>query len=127
MKGTTTPRRPKVVPSTKDYVEPMANDVLLGRGGMSNNHPGNKRYREAVKNFREQYVGIPKNNKDEKTKLSQTLVDRWRFLKKDAKGWYVVPNLVARGKVSQYLRDNDDPEKRAAKRQRYLEKCARER
>ena len=122
--------RPKVVPNSKEYVEPKTNDVLLGRGGRSNHHPGNKRYREEVKNLREWYGSIG-DNKEEKTKLSQTLVDRiqendGRFLEKDSEGWYVVPNVVARRKASQALREDDDPDKRAAKRQRFLEKRALE-
>ena len=123
-------RRPrqKVVPDIKVYVEPTTNDVLLGRGGRSNHHPGNKRYREEVCNLREWYGSIG-DNKDDKTKLSQTLVDRiqsnnGRFLEKDKEGWYVVPNVVARRKASQALREDDDPEKRAAKRQRFLAKRA---
>ena len=123
-------RRPrqKVVPDIKVYVEPTTNDVLLGRGGRSNHHPGNKRYREEVSNLREWYGSIG-DNKEDKTKLSQTLVDRiqsnnGRFLEKDKEGWYVVPNVVARRKASQALREDDDPEKRAAKRQRFLAKRA---
>ena len=120
--------RPKVVPSTKVYVEPTLNDVLLGRGGRSNHHPGNKRYRDEVKNLREWYGRIG-DNKDEKTKLSQTLVDcihshNGRFLEWDKEGWYIVPNVVARRKASQALREDDDPEKRAAKRERFLTKRA---
>jgi len=122
--------RPKVDPSNKVYVEPETNDVLLGRGGRSNHHTGNKRYREEVQNLREWYGSIG-DNKDEKTKLSQTLVDLiqangGRFLEKDGERWYVVPNVVARRKASQALREDNDPKKRAAKRQRYLEKRARE-
>jgi hypothetical protein len=123
-------RRPrqKLIPETKNYVEPQANDVLLGRGGRSNHHTGNKRYREEVRNLREWYASIG-DNKEEKTKLSQTLVDHvhsynGRFLEKDDKGWYVVPNVVARRKASQALREDDDPEKRAAKRTRFLTKRA---
>lgn len=120
--------RKKVVPDVKAYVEPTENDVLLGRGGRSNHHPGNKRYREEVKNLRSWYVSIGEN-KDEKTALSQCLVDfvhnyQGRFLEKDKSGWYEVPNIVARRKASQALREDDDPDKRAAKRARFLKKKA---
>jgi len=122
------PPPPKFVPSTKEYVEPTLNDVLLGRGARSNHHPGNKRYREEVKNLRELYVSI--GDKKEKANVSQILLDRIqknsRFLDKDANGWYVVHNLEALRKASQSLRENDDPDKQAAKRQRFLEKRARE-
>ncbi len=118
--------RQKVVPEEKKYVTPLKNDVLLGRGGRSNHHEGNKRYREEVKNLRSWYLSIGEN-KEEKTALSQCLVDyvhgyQGRFLEKDKTGWYVVPNIVARRKASQALREDDDPEKRAAKRARFLQR-----
>ena len=40
-------------------------------------------------------------------------------------GWYVVPNIVARRKASQALREDSDPEKRKAKRARFLAKKKR--
>ena len=42
------------------------------------------------------------------------------FLEQDDKGWYIIDDTVARGKVSQALREDKDPEKRRAKRQRFL-------
>jgi hypothetical protein len=121
--------RKKVIPEVKIYVESKQYDVLLGRGGRSNHHVGNKRYREEVKNLRSWYNSIG-DNKDEKTALSQCLVDyvhgyEGRFLEKDKTGaWYEVPNIVARRKASQALREDDDPEKRAAKRARFLKRKA---
>jgi hypothetical protein len=124
--------RKKPIPEVKEYVEPEDSDVLLGRGGRSNHHPGNKRYREEVKNLQQWYS--EEEDKNKKTDLSQMLVDyvvhnlKGRFLeeeKVDKKGtdrWYVVPNITARRKASQALREDDDPEKRRAKRQRFLEK-----
>jgi hypothetical protein len=120
-------RRPrkKIVPEVKEYVEPNDVDVLLGRGGRSNHHPGNKRYREEVQNLQSWYLGV--EDKNEKTDLSQCLVDyvhsyEGRFLYKDEVGWYVVPNIIARRKASQALREDNDAEKRAAKRARFLQK-----
>jgi hypothetical protein len=40
-------------PIIKEYVVPTDNDVLLGRGGRSKHHPGNKAYRDEVGNIRE--------------------------------------------------------------------------
>merc|ERR1712048_268188 len=119
--------RKKVVPESKVYVEPKDADVLCGRGGRSNHHIGNKRYREEVKNLQKWYLDI--EDKDEKTDLSQCLVDYvksydGRFLEKDEEGWYEVPNIVARRKASQALREDTDPEKRKAKRTRFLKKKA---
>ena len=122
-------RRPrkKIVPEVKEYVEPKDFDVLLGRGGRSNHHPGNKRYREEVKNLQSWYLEV--DDKNEKTDLSQCLVEyvhsyNGRFLQKDECGWYVVPNIIARRKASQALREDNDAEKRRAKRQRFLQKKA---
>ena len=117
--------RQKVVPEVKEYVEPTEKDVLLGRGGRSNNHAGNKRYRAEVQNLKSWYMST--SDKDEKTDLSQCLVDyihsyEGRFLEKDGTGWYIVPNIVARRKASQALREDNDAEKRAAKRSRFLKK-----
>jgi len=129
-------KRSKLVPEHKTYVETTQHDVLLGRGGKSNHHPGNKRYREEVENFRPLYASLTTD--EEKTAMSQALVDVMeqmggRFLEEDkikdpltnkiiSKGWYAVPNIVARRKASQALREDSDPEKRKAKRARFLAK-----
>lgn len=123
-------KRKKVVLENKAYVKISEFDVLLGRGGRSNHHPGNKRYREEVENFRRVYGTLKTDS--EKTEMSQLLVAAiqktgGRFLEEDKEagkslGWYVVPNIVARRKASQALREDNDPEKRKAKRARYLAK-----
>merc|ERR1712070_844285 len=105
-------------PIIKEYVIPTDNDVLLGRGGRSNHHPGNKAYRDEVGNIRDSYRTSEKSHK---TDLSQMLVNwvqqerRGRFLKQDAsKQWYVVTNIVARRKASQALREHMTKEEREA-------------
>jgi len=112
--------RRKKEPHVLVYVEhPTELDVLLGRGGRSNHHRGNKRYRDEVGNLQQWYKSSPKN---EKTDLSQCLVNYvhsygGRFLKLDATNkWYIVTNLVARRKASQALREHATPEERAARR-----------
>ena len=114
-----------VVMKGREYVEPKATDVLLGRGGRSNHNPGNQSYLKQVKAVRPFYTSL--DNNDEKTEVSLAIVKfvhnkGGRFLKKDSGGWYVVEDNEARKKASQALRDDDDPEKRAAKRQRSMEK-----
>uniref|UniRef100_A0A7S1URE3 DUF6824 domain-containing protein n=1 Tax=Grammatophora oceanica TaxID=210454 RepID=A0A7S1URE3_9STRA len=114
------PRKKKPEPP-KDYIvghQPTENDVLLGRGGRSNHWAGNKRYRKEVHNLQHWYKSSAKN---EKTDLSQCLVNYvhqygGRFLKLDesCQRWYVVPNLVARRKASQALREHMTPEEREA-------------
>lgn len=131
-------KRKKVLPERKEYVDTISDlDVLLGRGGKTNHHPGNKRYREEVMNFRALYAGLKTDI--EKTEMSMMLVDSieksgGRFLEEDkikggngwiSLGWYVVPKIVARRKASQALREDNDPEKRRAKRARFLAKKAR--
>ena len=53
-------------------VEPSDLDVISGRGGFSNHHPGNKRYRQVIKDMKSQYKSIV--SKSEKTDLSRSIV-----------------------------------------------------
>jgi hypothetical protein len=114
------------------------NDVLLGRGGRTNHHVGNKYYLEYKSLLQEQYL---RADKDEKTSLSQKLVQKihdrkGRFLKLadpeligrahcdlkrfgSSQLWYEVNLAVARRKASQTLRELNTPELRAAKRAKY--------
>ncbi len=102
-------------PNAEEYVVlPATNDVLFGRGGMSNNNKGNKLYRKEVEKLRPWYQRSC-TTENVKFKLSLAVVDyvrstlKGRFLKKDKKGsWYIVPNNVARLKVSQALREKEN-------------------
>jgi len=109
-------------PDVKEYVVVTDRDVLLGRGGRSNHHKGNIKYREQAGRLREDYRS---SQKDTKTDLAQMLVD-WveknqggRFLKLDPENdkWYIVTNLAARKKSSQALREHMTQEERQAVRQ----------
>jgi hypothetical protein len=112
-------------PDVKVYVEPANKDVLLGRGGRSNHHPGNIDYRNEVGNLRDWYRSSEKNAK---TDLSQLLVDwvhneqKGRFLKmEESTGlWYIVTNIVARRKASQALREHMTKAEREAKKKDQL-------
>lgn len=119
--------RSKLEPSVKKYVVPTDLDILSGRGGKSNHHPGNKRYREEIENFRAAYANL--SDKDDKTDMSRMVVDYvhkygGRFLEIDrsTRSWYIITDAKARRKVSQALREDGDPVKRAAKRARFLKK-----
>ena len=87
-------------------------------------HQGNKIYRDIVTNNQNHYRGCDKN---EKTKVAQGIVDhiqnvvggRFLELDRDIKRWFLVPNVVARRKVGQALRENNTEEARAAKRAKY--------
>ena len=108
-------------PDVKHFVKPLDRDVLLGRGGRSNHHPGNVAYRNQVGKLREWYRSSDKNLK---TDLSQLLVDwvideqQGRFLKHDATTdqWYLITNIMARRKASQALREHMTQEERDAKK-----------
>ena len=105
------------------YVAPAPDDVLFGRGGGTNLHDGNKRYREEIDIFRIWYKAICVDNnklsgnvvefnKRQKTNLSLTLLNavksKGRFLKEDEIGvnlYYEVDDNAARKKISQALRE----------------------
>jgi len=116
--------------SGKRYISnPTDMDVLMGRGGKSNHHAGNKRYREEILNFKKTYAQL--TSKEEKTDLSRHVVDyvhkyKGRFLALDKTvnppKWYEITDAVARRKVSQALREDNDPTKRKEKRARFLER-----
>jgi len=89
-------------------------DILSGRGGKSNHHPGNKRFRQVVDEMKNKYRTT--NVKTDKTALSKAIVDYvesygGRFLtKKNAKdGHYrVMTKAESRKKTSQALRETKE-------------------
>jgi hypothetical protein len=85
-------------------------DILCGRGGKSNHHPGNKRYRQVVSEMKTMYRST--EAKTVKTDLSRAIVDHvcsygGRFVKKDEKTgqYYLLSKAEARKKTSQALRE----------------------
>jgi len=133
--------------SSRIYKEPTNVDVLCGRGGKSNHHPGNDSYREKVETIQKEYKLC--TNKDEKKHIVEAVIKDiescgGNFLQKETKkqtqnnkrgngggngngsSWYVVDHSVAFQKVYQALRDNKDPENRRQKRERYLAKQNKE-
>jgi len=92
-------------------IEPNDNDVLYGRGGGTNHHPGNKRYRQMVNELKENYVNAKGM---EKHRFPYEIVSKWRkqdppgrFLKFNecTRVWYDVGDKKAREKTSQALRE----------------------
>lgn len=87
------------------------NDVLLGRGGATNNHEGNKRYRTIVQDHQSEYLN---SRKKSKVSIAQKIVMKvysngGRFLKREASGiWAEVPFKRATEKTSQALREGLD-------------------
>jgi len=83
-------------------------DVLSGRGGGTNVHPGNRNFRDLINLHRRAYL---KARKNDKPAISRAIVsaireNNGRFLKKDEKTglWYEIGDDAAREKTSQALR-----------------------
>jgi len=98
---------------TKDIANPGPNDVMFGRGGGTNNHTGNKRFRQCVNDHKLRYLAA---SKVDKPKVAREVVNIWRnqevpgrFLSKAGKGkeslWFDVGDQRAREKASQCLRE----------------------
>mmetsp|Transcript_30207 Transcript_30207/g.54661 ORF Transcript_30207/g.54661 Transcript_30207/m.54661 type:complete len:662 (-) Transcript_30207:107-2092(-) len=103
-----------VTPGTENLVEePHNHDVLCGRGGSINSHPGNERFRELVEKRKRVYLTA--RFKREKRLIASSIVSEirglepsGRFLSKDAKSgkWKDIGDEKARDKTSQALREN---------------------
>mmetsp|Transcript_5683 Transcript_5683/g.8065 ORF Transcript_5683/g.8065 Transcript_5683/m.8065 type:complete len:314 (-) Transcript_5683:171-1112(-) len=110
--------KPRKQEEVRVYVDRICDeDILCGRGGKSNHHPGNIRYRETIQGYRAMYRSF--TEKDEKTGLSHELVARvkregCRFVKLDqiSHRWYIASDKIARRKTAQALREKDPPEDR---------------
>jgi len=95
----------------KDIKEPHLNDVMYGRGGGTNHHLGNKRYRKMVESRKLKYVN---SKRLDKPLVALEIIREWRaqlpsgrFLKYNDKGgtWEDVGDKKAREKTSQALRE----------------------
>lgn len=111
----------QVEPSKHPITVINENDVLCGRGGETNHHLGNVRFRALVKQYQLEYLQA---RRSEKPKISTVIVQKirnlgGRFLKRSAPQengdavWRDVGNKKAREKTSQALRENA-PEIRGA-------------
>jgi hypothetical protein len=109
------PIKPPLLPPSEQTrtKQPHNNDVLCGRGGTINAHPGNEQYRTFVE--RKKRVYLTARFKREKRLIAQSIVDEirrldppGRFLMKESNGeyWYDVGDEKARDKTSQALREN---------------------
>jgi len=99
---------------------PTPTDILLGRGGSINSHPGNQVFREWVKTRREDYNLA--RSKQDKMKIARLVMDKvhdagGRFLQKDPTTsihwWVEVDDIRALAKTAQALREGA-PQIRAA-------------
>ena len=96
----------------QEIITPHENDVLMGRGGKNNQHPGNEQLRDMARAMRDRYKASAKKGK---SNMSRELVQQvrdlnpkpGRFLKRNpiTNDWEDVGDDIAREKVSQVLRD----------------------
>lgn len=104
-------------PSDTPIDTPTTHDVLFGRGGMTNGHSGNRRFRDIITLHRPDYI---KATKMDKPNVARRIVrsirqgnPAGRFLKKSEDGlWRDVGDKVAAEKTSQGLRERSNAEKR---------------
>lgn len=103
---------PPIDRSSDNEIVVQPNDVLCGRGGETNHHPGNIRYRSLVKAYQKLYLLAKRRDKP---KIAQCIVVSvrgvdGRFLKRTknankGSAWVDVGNVKAREKTSQALRE----------------------
>lgn len=104
--------------TTNTSYEPTNLDVLLGRGGQTNNHVGNRVFRHEVQMHQNEYLSAKKKNK---AAIARRIVDiiherGGMFVAKNANGeWEQVPNKKAQEKTSQALREGLDVRRKQGK------------
>mmetsp|Transcript_93217 Transcript_93217/g.269205 ORF Transcript_93217/g.269205 Transcript_93217/m.269205 type:complete len:694 (+) Transcript_93217:27-2108(+) len=118
-------------PSKKPVGEPTQHDVLFGRGGMTNGHLGNRRFRDIIALHRPDYIRASKMDKPNVARrivrAIRTGNPPGRFLKKGDDGkWYDVGDRTAAEKTSQGLRERSNAEKRQRSALREAQKAGKE-
>ncbi len=88
---------------------PFNTDVLIGKGKICQEHPGNIAMRRVCEEYLDDYMNA--NSKKEKTEITRKTVDEikvkgGRFLERDSDGWWweVTDNDKAREKISMLFR-----------------------
>jgi hypothetical protein len=99
-------------------LEPRENDCLVGRGGGTNYHIGNQKYRNLINQYKAEYSAA---GRGDKSLIAMKVVRLWRaqdppgrFLQQDdvTRVWFEVGDEKARNKTSQSLREKSKDEKR---------------
>jgi hypothetical protein len=98
-----------IIPPSKEGTSDFNDaDVLSGRGGGTNVHPGNRDFRDLINKYRTSYLKARKNDKPAISRAIVKLVrnNGGRFLKKDERDnlYYEIGDAQAREKTSQALR-----------------------
>jgi hypothetical protein len=88
------------------------NDVLCGRGGLSNQHPGNRMFRRVANENKELYQKC--DNSSHKHLLVVSIIRAihhhgGRFVKKHEDSWVEIAHKEACVKTSQALRESSEP------------------
>jgi hypothetical protein len=100
-----------------NIAKPGENDVIVGRGGGSNHHPGNKHFRKLVEESKAEYRKLDKKFKaaiaDRIVRQCRAQVPPGRFLKYDAATnvWNDIGDDSATGKAMQCLREQPKAKK----------------
>lgn len=109
---------PPEVEASDPFIGISDDDVLCGRGGETNHHPGNVKYRQLVKACQSCYMFA---KRCDKPKISALIVQAirmrgGRFLRRPGAGspWIDVGNQKAREKTSQALREGQSDMARTA-------------
>lgn len=97
------------IPASNEGISTFAdNDVLSGRGGGTNVHPGNRTFRDLINAHRREYLKAKKNDKPAISRAIVKIIrdSGGRFLKKAGKtnSWVEIGDTLAREKTSQALR-----------------------
>jgi len=111
------PRR--IIPKDKEYIpvdeQPAPADVVGGRGGRSNHHPGNRPYWHLILENRTRYKNC-RSDHDKAHIANEILMCvrqsyGGRFLNIDSvnKRWFALPDAVVLDKIKQALRDKYIP------------------
>ena len=108
------------VPGEIYIATPDDDDVLCGRGGATNNHSGNVKYRQLVQSHQDEYLlAVKSEKKAVAASIVATIHSRGgRFLKKctDGRpGWTDIGQKKSREKTSQALREGLDKKTLLAK------------
>ena len=109
--------------------EPNVNDVLSGRGGRINSHPGNIQFRALVHQYKHTYLSKATKKLD-KVKIADRIVQgirnmdpSGRFLKEDSKThqWIEIGDEKARKKAGQAMRERADETRKELKTNEFLD------
>lgn len=97
-------------PTSMSTMYPGRHDLLLGRGGETNNHSGNITFRGLIEQYKPTYQSAPKGQKPE---IAQMLVNQWRaldppgrFMAKSPDNedlWVDIGDMAARRRASKSL------------------------